>query len=63
MPDGAEVATIRCRSEVTQLHAANLVAYIADAATRAPWSSSTCTAWHASTLPVWRTWCGGTELP
>ena len=34
--DGAEVVTIRCRSEVTQLHAANLVADIADAATRAP---------------------------
>ncbi len=31
----SEVVTIRCRSEVTQLHAANLVADIADAATRA----------------------------
>lgn len=31
----SEVVTIRCRSEVTQLHAANLVADIAEAATRA----------------------------
>jgi anti-anti-sigma factor len=31
----SEVVTIRCRAEVTQLHAANLVADIADAATRA----------------------------
>ena len=31
-----DFATIRCRSEVTELHAVNLVADISDAATRAP---------------------------
>lgn len=35
-PVATEFATVRCRSEVTGLHAVNLVADISDAATRAP---------------------------
>lgn len=35
-PAATGFATVRCRSEVTGLHAVNLVADISDAATRAP---------------------------